>query len=83
MGHKKFTNPTLTHTMRCGIMCVAYGKEVGTMSANAQSFAYVFRKKKTGANVNVITKDRLEEIRKRSGKYLTKEDNGNRTRSVS
>ena len=53
------------------------------MSANAQSFAYVFRKKKTGANVNVITKDRLEEIRKRSGKYLTKEDNGNRTRSVS
>ena len=40
------------------------------MSACAQNCAFVFGKKKTGAKVPVITKTRIEEIRRRSGKYL-------------
>lgn len=49
------------------------------MSANAQNYAYVFGKKKLGAKMPVITKARIEEIRKRSGKYLARSNHENKT----
>ena len=46
----------------------------GTMSAITQNYVYVFGQKKDNTNAHIISKERLEEIKKSVSKYQTKKE---------
>ena len=46
----------------------------GTMSAVTQNYVYAFGQKKENAKVHIISKERLDEIKKSVGKYQTKKE---------